>query len=188
MTNSPRIVVIGSASVGKTCLINRIVECKFSSVTAPTTGTAFYAYRPEHPDHPEIQLWDTAGMERYRSLNKVFYREAVGAILVFDLTSYSSFQDLDSWLREFIANARSNPCIVLCGNKSDLQDEREVQENEIVSFCADHDSLNFFETSAQTGDGVSRMMKCLLDLLPKEAFAIQTTVLSPEEPKEKGCC
>jgi small GTP-binding protein len=126
-------------------------------------------------------------MERYRSLNKVFYREAVGAILVFDLTSYTSFQELDSWLNEFIANAKPNPCVVLCGNKLDLGDQREVEEDEIKAFCQEHNSLNFFQTSAQTGEGVDRMMKCLLDLLPKEANVVQTTVIDAAEP-EKGCC
>jgi small GTP-binding protein len=180
-------VVIGDTSVGKTCLINRIVNGSFTPITAPTTGTAFFALHADHPDQKEIQLWDTAGMERYRALNKVFYREAVGAIIVFDLTSYPSFEDLDSWLREFMANARPNPSIVICGNKLDLADERQVEDEEIMHFCADHNALNCFETSAKSGEGVERMMKCLLDLLPKEACAVQTTVLSVQE-EEKGCC
>jgi small GTP-binding protein len=186
MTAGPRIVVIGDTSVGKTCLINRIVNHSFSAITAPTTGTAFFALNPDHPDHKEIQLWDTAGMERYRALNKVFYREAVGALIIFDLTSYPSFESLDSWLQEFVANARPNPCVVICGNKLDMADARQVNDEEIMQFCADHNSLNFFETSAKSGEGVDRMMKCLLDLLPKEACAVQTTVLTP--PEEKKCC
>jgi small GTP-binding protein len=186
MSSAPRVVVIGSVSVGKTCLIHRIVSGTFRAPTAPTTGTAFFAYCTDDPNHSEVQLWDTAGMDRYRSLNKVFYREAIAAILVFDLTSYASFQDLDSWLQEFIANAKPNPSVVLCGNKVDLADAREVQEDDIFTFCSEHNSLNFFEVSAQTGEGIARMIKCLLDLLPKEQFAVQTTVLEP--PQESHCC
>jgi small GTP-binding protein len=188
MASVPRIVVIGNTSVGKTSLITRIVQSEFIENTSPTTGTAFYAYRPKNPDHPEIQLWDTAGMERYRSLNKVFYREAIGAFLVFDLTNYASFQDLDSWIREFIANAKPNPCIVLCGNKSDLVNERNVADDEIVAFCSDHNALNFYEVSAKTGEGTETAMSCLLELLPTEKFTIETTVLVLPEQSQESCC
>jgi len=183
---APRVVVIGSASVGKTSLINRIVSSTFSPTT-PTTGTAFFQYKGEAHGDREIQIWDTAGMERYRSVNNVFYREAVAALLVFDLSCYTSFEDLEPWLQEFIANARPNASVLLCGNKCDRAAEREVEDDEIVTFCRGHGDLNFFEVSALSGEGVDTMMKALFEMLPKEENPVEISDLNPE-PSGSKCC
>jgi small GTP-binding protein len=184
----PRIVFIGSAAVGKTTLIMRVLESRYVEQLAPTPCATFYRCKCTHAAHPEVQLWDTGGMERYRSVNQVFYRDAVGALLVFDLTSHVSFEEIDSWLQEFITNARPNPSVVLCGNKKDLIDERDVEDNEITSFCRARGNLSFFETSAVTGEGVDLALMTLLDLIPVDEHPVQTAVLLPEAPKEKKCC
>ncbi|OHT07295.1 putative Ras-related protein Rab-4A [Tritrichomonas foetus] len=183
-SNGPRIVLIGSTSVGKTSLINRITEKKFEPFTTPTTGTAFFQYHTKDPDHPQIQIWDTAGMERYRSLNRIFYHEAVGAILVFDLTNYRTFEELESWLNEFITEAPPNPSIVLVGNKCDLSDVIEVEQDEIQVFAKDHE-LRYFSTSAFSGEGVDDMLQALLSMIPKTT-TVETTNL--EEPEQSKCC
>jgi small GTP-binding protein len=185
----PRVLVIGSLSVGKTSLIHRILNSCFDEQISPTTATTFFSYKSRHPIHPEIHIWDTAGMERYRCLNNIFYREAVAAILVFDLTSRITFEELDQWLSEFVANARPNPSLLLCGNKSDLSDEREVETHEIDAFCRGHRYIHFFEISARTGDGVDRAMQCLLELLPHEEHVVFTgAVPLSESNDEANCC
>jgi small GTP-binding protein len=176
--------MIGSASVGKTSLINRIVDDKFEQLTTPTTGTAFFSYTPTESEHQEIQLWDTAGMERYRSLNSVFYREAVGAILTFDLTSYASFQELDSWLNDFISNTGPNPSVVIAANKCDLTDQVEVEDDEIEIFATEH-HLMFYKTSAVTGEGVNEMLSNLLNMIPVVANIVETRLA--ELPPEDKC-
>jgi small GTP-binding protein len=183
---TPRVVVIGTAAVGKTALINRIIHSRFEAITAPTTGTAFFEYKSEHPVHPEIQLWDTAGMERYRSVNSVFYREAIGAILTFDLTSIQSFTELESWLDEFTTHAQPNSTVVLCGNKCDLADQVEVEPDEIRTFCDTH-QLQFFQTSACTGEGVPELMNGLLNAIPAAQAPTSTEILVPQEVKGKCC-
>jgi small GTP-binding protein len=189
MSVAPRVVVIGSASVGKTSLVNRIIADEFVPTT-PTTGIAFFRYKFDSPDESEIQLWDSAGMERYRSVNKVFYREAIAAILVFDLSNHLSFEELDGWYREFVSRARPNALVVLCAGKSDLVEEREVLEDEIRNFCQAHDNIPYFETSALTGDGVGTMMKSLTAMLPDEENAVQTDQIESElklQPKSTCC-
>lgn len=183
--NQPKVVLIGSTAVGKTSLIRRLTENKFDNSTTPTTGTAFFQLRTENPDHPDIQIWDTAGLERYRSLNRIFYHEAVGAMLVFDLTNARSFMEVDSWLDEFITEAPLNPSIVLLGNKSDLKDDIEVENDEILSFANEH-GLKYFSTSAATGDGVAEMLNYFLSILPK-SNTVDTTNLEPQK-EESGCC
>jgi small GTP-binding protein len=182
----PRVVVIGTAAVGKTALINRIIHSRFDTITQPTTGTAFYEYKSDHPVHPEVQHWDTAGKERYRSVNSVFYREAIAAILTFDLTSFQSFQELESWLNEFITNAQPNPTVVLCGNKCDLGDQLEVEPDDIRQFCDAH-QLSFFQTSACTGEGVAELMAGLLNGIPALQAPTSTQILVPENEKGKCC-
>jgi small GTP-binding protein len=180
-------VVVGSASVGKTSLINRIVDSRFEPLTTPTTGTAFYQLKTDHQDHPEIQLWDTAGMERYRSVNSVYYREAVAAILVFDMTNFQSFQESESWLNEFITHAQPNPAVVLCGNKADLAEAFEVEEDQIQSFANQHE-LRFFQVSAATGESVIEMVRYLIQALPVTQTPVSTTlILTPERKRDCEC-
>lgn len=183
--NQPKVVLIGSTAVGKTSLIKRLTENTFDNSTSPTTGTAFFQLKTESPDHPFIQIWDTAGLERYRSLNRIFYHEAVGALLVFDLTRAQSFMELDSWLNEFVTEAPLNPSIVLLGNKSDLKDLIEVENDEILSFANEH-GLKYFSTSAATGDGVEEMLNYFLTILPK-ANKVDTTNIEVQK-EESGCC
>ena len=182
----PKVVLIGSASVGKTSLINRIIENKFEPMTSPTTGTAFFEYTPKNPDRPAIEIWDTAGMERYRAVNVVFYREAVGAILVFDLTSYQSFKDLEGWHNEFVSMSPQNPQIVLVGNKCDCTDEFEVDNDEIQAFANDK-HINYYATSALSGEGVDEMLDALLAMIPKENACVVTTIVEADPPGKKCC-
>jgi Ras-related protein Rab-5C len=182
---SPRVVVIGSTFAGKTALIKRIMELRFDDRTETTTGTAFFLYKSDHPKHPEIQIWDTAGMERYRSVNSLYYREAVAAILVFDLTRLGSFQELESWRDEFLTNAPPNPTIIVCANKCDLMDEIEVEPDEIQQFCNTYD-LPLFQTSAFTGEGINPAIRELLDRIPL-IEAPESTILTPALSEEKKC-
>ena len=175
--------MLGSTAVGKTSLINRIVLNKFES-TSPTTGAGFFQYKSPEPNSREIQIWDTAGMERFRSLNSVYYQRAVGAILVFDLTNYDSFKAVESWRQEFVAKTSPNAVIVLVGNKSDRQEDIEVLQTEIDSYVKEHE-LKYFQTSAQTGENVIDLITTLISLLPPSVDNVETT---PIEAESKGCC
>jgi small GTP-binding protein len=181
----PRIVVIGSTSVGKTALIHQIIFSQFDPMTSPTTGTAFYQYISDHPTHSEVQLWDTAGMERFHSLNTAYYRDAAGAILVFDLTNYVTFQEIGSWLTEFMSQAHPNPAMVLCGNKCDLGGAMEVDLDDVRLFCQEH-HMSYYQTSAVSGNGVSEMVHAVLSHIPVFQVPVSTEILLPEKPS--GCC
>ena len=166
MTNCPRIVVIGNSAVGKTSLINRIMHDTFDTNAPSTTGAGYCAYHPENSKHKEIQIWDTAGMERFRGMNKAYYREAVAALLVFDLTNQESFSDLESWLADFKENCTKEHIVFLVGNKSDLEGQVEVTETDLNWFLQRHPEMRFFRTSAATGSGVKEMFSALINVLP----------------------
>lgn len=182
LSSGTHIIFIGSTSVGKTSLISRIVEDKFYP-TQPTTGTAFFQCSTTNETHPSVEIWDTAGMERYRSLNKVFYKEAAAGILVFDLTNYQSFEDLESWLDEFKTEAPIDSVLILTGNKCDMAEEICVDEDEINNFINEH-NLKYFPVSAKTGEGVMYMFNQFLTLIPKQNDKVETILIE----EEKKCC
>jgi small GTP-binding protein len=161
-----KVVLFGSINVGKTALLSRIRDDRFDSQTEPTTCAGYAVYRSPLDDSVAIQFWDTAGMERYHSINRMYYHDAVGAILTFDLTKRKSFDDCDDWLDEFQKfNTVMDPLIILAGNKCDL--EHEVTEEEARAWAAAH-SIQYFAVSARSGEGVSELLDGLVNALPKQ--------------------
>lgn len=186
MNKIPRVVVLGSTAVGKTSIICRIIEGTFNPTTPPTTGAGYFVYKPSNFGGKEIQIWDTAGMERYRSMNTVYYRDALGAILTFDLTSSESFNDLDSWLEDLINATKNKPFIILVGNKSDLHDKIEVTEDQILNFCETYGGIPYFTTSALNGEGIQRMIDALVAGLPKNYD--MSSSITEENSSSFKCC
>ena len=100
-----------------------------------------------------MQIWDTAGQERFRSISKSYFRNAVGAILVFDISNLDSFDELAAWLGDLHSLCAVNAQILLVGNKSDLENERQVSQQKVKEFADEH-HLEYIETSAKTGKNV----------------------------------
>ncbi|NWV09057.1 RB27B protein, partial [Ptilonorhynchus violaceus] len=114
-----------------------------------------------------LQLWDTAGQERFRSLTTAFFRDAMGFLLLFDLTSQQSFLNVRSWMSQLQANAYcENPDVVLIGNKSDLSDQREVNPRQARELAEKY-GIPYLETSAASGKDVEKSVETLLDLIMK---------------------
>ena len=112
----------------------------------------------------KLQIWDTGGQERFSSIRPMYYRGSLGALLIFDLTSYESFEHLPQWIEEVRSNIKSDVPFLLVGNKSDLLDQRAVSIEEINSFT-DKFNLYYMETSAKTGEGVGDcfyILACLM--------------------------
>jgi small GTP-binding protein len=94
-----KIVIVGSTGVGKSAIVQRLIQETFSEETTSTCGADFYTYLcTVNNEIVKLQIWDTAGQERFRSISKSYFRNAVGAVLVYDLTNLSSFDDLSDWL------------------------------------------------------------------------------------------
>ena len=126
-------------------------------------------------------------MERYRSINYAYYREALGAILTFDLTCIDSFNDLESWYKDLLNATIQTPFIILVGNKCDLTDQIEVSEDNIRDFCESHNGMPYFETSAKEGDGVKQMIDALINGLPQVTEVSTTMILDEPQPQTKCC-
>ncbi|XP_077241093.1 ras-related protein RABA6a-like [Tasmannia lanceolata] len=140
-------VLIGDSAVGKSNLLSRFAGGEFRLDSKPTIGVEF-ACRKIRVNNKLIkaQIWDTAGQERFRAITSSYYRGALGALLVYDITQRSTFHNLKKWLEELRAMGDSDMVIVLVGNKLDLQDKREVSEEE-GRYLAEREGLSFMETS-----------------------------------------
>jgi small GTP-binding protein len=105
----------------------------------------------------KLQIWDTAGQESFRSITRIFYRGAHVVFLTYDITREETFNNLIEWLKEVRQHGNSDILIYLIGNRSDLEDEREVPREKAVTFCRQYGIEKFFETSAKTGECVEEV-------------------------------
>ena len=123
-----KVVVIGDSGVGKSNLLSRFTRNEFNLESKSTIGVAF-ATRSCNIEGKMIkaQIWDTAGQERYRAITSAYYRGAVGALVVYDITKEASFQNVEKWLSELRENATADITMMLVGNKTDLASERQVR-------------------------------------------------------------
>ncbi|KAK4767302.1 hypothetical protein SAY86_015052 [Trapa natans] len=143
-----KVVLIGDSGVGKSNLLSRFSRNEFSVETKSTIGVEF-ATRCIRVDDKVLkaQIWDTAGQERYRAITSAYYRGAVGALLVYDITRQITFDNVERWLKELRGHTDTNIVIMLVGNKADLRHLRAVSTEDARSF-AERENIFFMETSA----------------------------------------
>jgi Ras-related protein Rab-11A/Rab family protein len=185
-----RVVLIGDSAVGKTSLLNRALHSDFVSSITPTIGANWHLFN--HVSDGEnfaLQIWDTAGSEKYRALGPIYYRNASGAIVVYDITSRVTFQDVEGWVTELKDTAGANVSIVVVGNKSDLDGSREVSESEGIEWCEKF-GYDFFEASAKTGHNAHAVFERLAERTAQRARGASALGkhLSAGEPKSGLCC
>ncbi|CAH8252706.1 unnamed protein product [Arabidopsis lyrata] len=147
-------VLIGDSAVGKSNLLSRFSRDEFRLDSKPTIGVDF-AYRNVRVGDKTIkaQIWDTAGQERFRAITSSYYRGALGALLIYDITRRITFKNIGKWLSELRGFSSPETVVVLVGNKSDLGQSREVEEEEGKTL-AESEGLYFLETSALENQNV----------------------------------
>ncbi|KAG4119829.1 hypothetical protein ERO13_D11G103500v2 [Gossypium hirsutum] len=157
-----KVVVIGDSAVGKTQILSRFTKNEFCFDSKSTIGVEFQTRTVTIKSKViKAQIWDTAGQERYRAVTSAYYRGALGAMLVYDITKRQSFDHVARWVEELRAHADSSIAIMLIGNKADLVDLRAVPTEDAVEFAEDQ-GLFFAETSALSGDNVDKAFFKLL--------------------------
>ncbi|TFY59530.1 hypothetical protein EVJ58_g5714 [Rhodofomes roseus] len=157
-----KVVLIGDSGVGKSNLLSRFTRNEFNLETKSTIGVEF-ATRSITVDGKTLkaQIWDTAGQERYRAITAAYYRGAVGALLVYDISKHQTYVNVTRWLKELRDHADSNIVIMLVGNKSDLKHLRAVPTDEAKAFAAEN-NLSFMETSALDASNVESAFQTIL--------------------------
>mmetsp|Transcript_94784 Transcript_94784/g.149955 ORF Transcript_94784/g.149955 Transcript_94784/m.149955 type:complete len:204 (-) Transcript_94784:87-698(-) len=161
-----KLVLLGDASVGKSCLVVRFAKGEFYEYQEPTIGAAFMTQTVSLGDYVvKFEIWDTAGQERYKSLAPMYYRGAAAAVIVYDITSKESFDAAKSWVVELQS---TDTLIALAGNKSDLDSDRQV-DRETAQAYADDMGILFMETSAKSGQNVQEIFHEIAVKLPKQS-------------------
>ena len=186
---SYKIIIIGSASVGKTSIINQALKNKFEEEYRNTIGVEFGAItvRIENKNI-YMQIWDTAGEERFLSMTRVFYKGANVILLVYDISSRLSFNKLEFWLNEALSVCDFKTKIILIGNKSDLVLKREVTKEEAIEFANKQKLASFMELSAKSGENCNLLIIRIAKMLYSEKIENdrqrQLTAVSLDNYKE----
>lgn len=202
-----KVVLIGDSGVGKSNLLSRFTRNEFSLESKSTIGVEF-ATRSTVVDGKTIkaQIWDTAGQERYRAITSAYYRGAVGALLVYDITKQVTFDNITRWLGELREHADSKIVIMLVGNKADLKHLRAVQ-TDTAKELSNEEELSFIETSALEAHNVeaafNNVLKEIFENVRKRKMAeaeaapeqnvkagttIEVKADTPAAKKKSGCC
>ena len=147
-----KMIIIGDAGVGKSCLTTKAAKGVFDETYSATVGFEFLTFNVRIDGKViKLQIWDTCGQEIYRSLISSFYRNASIAMMVYSIESKESFNHIETWLKEVKLQSNPDIKIFLIGNKADLEDEREVTSNEAEKFKEENGIHYFGETSAKSG-------------------------------------
>ncbi|CAM6081577.1 unnamed protein product [Calypogeia fissa] len=201
-----KVVLIGDSAVGKSNLLSRYARNEFNLNSKATIGVEFQTQTCEI-DGKEIkaQIWDTAGQERFRAVTSAYYRGAVGALVVYDITRRSTYENVTKWLEELRMHSDASVVTMLVGNKCDLQTQRDVTVEESTEL-AEKESLFFIETSALDATNVSKAFETVVkeifrivskkvisaDTIEKEmvgqSLRLTEAEVNDEKPKRFGCC
>ena len=202
-----KMIVIGDAGVGKSCLTGRAIKDKFDADYCPTIGFEFLTFTTKIENKIiKLQIWDTCGQEVYRSLITNFYRNASLAMMVYSIDSKETFVHINQWLKEVKIQSHPDVKIILVGNKSDLKDKREVTYEEAKKFKDENMLLYFEETSAKTGINSKEVFTEAARILYEEhkkykmraananikpnmpAVNVPTKLNKVEQNRKQGCC
>ena len=196
-----KITLVGDSGVGKSSIIGRFVTGIFIKDMSSTAGLN-YSQKLYEKDGKKVNLnlWDTAGQEKFRSLGRNFYKDSYIIIIVFDITNRMSFINAkEVWYNEIKNYGEKFKFLSLVGNKSDKYEEEEVTDEEAISFAKEIDA-KFFLVSAHTGDGIDKMFHTLADNFFDEEFMskvdqskedrLDSIILKKEDLKHKSynCC
>ncbi|XP_014788002.1 ras-related protein Rab-43 [Octopus bimaculoides] len=192
-----KIVLIGDAGVGKTCVVQRFKSGTYLEKHGSTIGVDFTMKTLQIDGKlVKLQIWDTAGQERFRTITQSYYRSANGVIIAYDVTKRSSFDNIPRWLEDVKKYAGSNIVQLILGNKQDLEHLREVSVAEAKAYAQHCSMLDAIETSAKENTNIDEaFLRMAKDL--KKRFGGENSLengpggkinLNTRTVKSGGCC
>ena len=163
-TSSIKITLIGDNGVGKTCIIGRFTSNRFDTDSLSTEGVSYSKKEYQYKDKIlQLDLWDTAGQEKYRSLGKHFYKDSFIVILVYDITIRETFDNLKNiWLDDITNFGEEYKVLAIVGNKCDLYEQEAVSEEEARQFAKEHDAI-YATVSAKSGLNINELFNLCLN-------------------------
>ena len=197
-----KIIIIGDASTGKTNILSKYLNNKFEKDSKATIGVEFGNKIFEIKNsRVNCQIWDTAGQERYKSMTKAFYKGALGALIVYDISKKDTFDNVENWITDLKKSSDKKVSIILIGNKNDLEESRQVKKEEGEMKAKEY-GIAFLETSALNGNNIEIAFKTLVDevynqchrefesVADVEILKGETININEQKPEEKKskCC
>jgi len=188
-----KIITLGESKVGKSSFIIKYVEGRFSTNYISTLGLDFRQKKIELEDGKEIdlKLFDTAGQERYKSIASNLIKKANGILLIYDIANKDSFNSIAKWMESIEEISSSNIVVILIGNKSDLEDERQVKKEEGERAAKEY-NIPFYETSCKTGINIDevfiRITKEILNKKGNIDINKKSEILKHHNKKKKSKC
>ena len=188
-----KVLVLGDPSVGKSCFLIRYTDDTFQDVYLSTIGMdcKYKDVVLEEDKSIRLQIWDTAGQDRFRSITKNLYKGASGIMLIYDITNRKSFDNVKTWVNSIREEVSNKVVIVLVGNKVDLEKKRQV-ETEKGEKIADEFDMPFFECSALTGENINKafetLAKKLVEVKAKTKHHGEQLKQNKVGDKKKSCC
>lgn len=154
-------VLLGEGRVGKTSILLRFTKGEYSDRQVSTLQASYLDKRVTVGSSPvQLSIWDTAGQERFHALGPIYYRDAAGALLVYDITDAESFVKVKNWTKELRKIVGNDIKIVIAGNKIDMEKNRHVDEKEAVQYAESVGAVHF-HTSAKANRGLDEVFNCL---------------------------
>jgi len=206
---SKKIVLLGEGRVGKTCLCLRYVQNSFSDAQESTIQATYLEKRLNvGKTSIKLMIWDTAGQERFHALGPIYYRESQGALLVYDITDRDSFSKVQHWVKELRKIVGNDIVILIVGNKSDLERDRQVSDDDAITYAKSVGAIHIL-CSAKSGKGVDNafleLTKGMLKFdqgsngesstestnnssRERSSMSRQTVKIDNTEPKKDSCC
>ena len=191
-----KFLIIGDSGVGKTSIVRCFCHNEFTENYKETIGVEFIPFSIEIERTPiKIQIWDTAGQEKYRALSHAYYRNAIGVILVFSYTDSQSFNNLEQWLDDVHSFCHNMAQIILVGNKLDLKEKQEISRNVAEDFAKSH-KIQFIESSAKDNIGIQEVFYKLTRNICQKVLSGEIIltknghipIQNNEEKNEGTCC
>ena len=187
-----KILLLGDSEVGKSCFLMRYADNVFVENYITTIGLDYKLkyIQLDSGQVIKVQLWDTAGQDRYRTIAKNYYKGSHGILLLYDVTKSSSFENIREWIKDIREEVYEKAIIFLIGNKIDKKDQIKIKTEEGEKL-AEEFNIPFFEASAKSGENVDEIFKALYKKISEVYVDIQQEggrKLSIKNKKNKKCC
>ena len=188
-----KILIIGDSTVGKTNFVYKLSEDKFSENYFASTGIELKTTSIQIDGKSiKIQLWDTAGQEKFRAMTKNLYLKSQGIIILFDITNETSFINLKNWMSQIKESCGEDIPILLVGNKIDLEDNRVINKERAMEY-ANNENIEYIEVSSKTGENINKALTSLLQKILKRDdsnsnFSFTLDAGTVKKKTKHNCC
>ena len=186
-----KVLLLGDSTVGKTCFLMKYTDKTFQDIHMATIGLDYRlkSMKLKSGKSIKLQIWDTAGQDRFRAITKNYYKGSHGIILIYDITNIQSFENVKTWVNQIREEASSNVIIYIAGNKVDMEDERKVDRDDGEKL-AEELGFPFVETSAKNGININETFEDLVERIDKVYGNVPQKPIKNKLYKANGkkCC